>query len=45
MCGSLAEAALWIAEGEDGNARLAQSVAALELLLRETLVKRHDEQA
>lgn len=32
--GSLAEAAFWIAEGEDGNARLAQGGAALELLLR-----------
>ncbi|RYC43253.1 TetR/AcrR family transcriptional regulator [Pectobacterium zantedeschiae] len=37
--GSLAEAAFWIAEGEDGNARLAQGVAALELLLRGLLVK------
>ncbi|MBN3146441.1 TetR/AcrR family transcriptional regulator [Pectobacterium brasiliense] len=37
--GSLAEAAFWIADGEDGNARLAQSVAALELLLRGLLVK------
>jgi hypothetical protein len=32
--GSLAEAAFWIADGEDGNARLNQSVAALDLLLR-----------
>ncbi|KAG1262218.1 hypothetical protein G6F66_014317 [Rhizopus arrhizus] len=32
--GSLAEAAFWIAEGEDGDARLAQATAALELLLR-----------
>lgn len=32
--GSLAEAAFWIAEGDDGNARLAQGIAALELLLR-----------
>lgn len=32
--GSLAEAAFWIAHGEDGNARLAQGIAALELLLR-----------
>ncbi|MBN3199934.1 TetR family transcriptional regulator [Pectobacterium brasiliense] len=38
--GSLAEAAFWIADGEDGNARLAQGVAALELLLRGLLVKR-----
>ncbi|KML67928.1 TetR/AcrR family transcriptional regulator [Pectobacterium peruviense] len=36
--GSLAEAAFWIAEGEDGTARLAQGVAALELLLRGLLV-------
>ncbi|AVJ29450.1 TetR/AcrR family transcriptional regulator [Achromobacter spanius] len=32
--GSLAEAAFWIADGEDGNARLARGIAALELLLR-----------
>lgn len=32
--GSLAEAAFWIAEGDDGSARLAQATAALELLLR-----------
>ena len=38
--GSLAEAAFWIAEGEDGNTRLAQAVAALELLLRGLLAKR-----
>ncbi|MFW5404202.1 TetR/AcrR family transcriptional regulator [Pectobacterium carotovorum] len=37
--GSLAEAAFWIADGEDGNTRLAQGVAALELLLRGLLVK------
>ncbi|GKV76790.1 TetR family transcriptional regulator [Pectobacterium carotovorum subsp. carotovorum] len=37
--GSLAEAAFWIADGEDGNARLAQGIAALELLLRGLLVK------
>ncbi|MFJ5448333.1 TetR/AcrR family transcriptional regulator [Pectobacterium carotovorum] len=37
--GSLAEAAFWIADGEDGNARLAQGVAALELLLRGLLIK------
>lgn len=37
--GSLAEAAFWIAEGEDGNARLARGVDALELLLRGLLVK------
>lgn len=39
--GSLAEAAFWIADGEDGNARLTQGVAALELLLRGLLVKPH----
>ncbi|MGJ7541460.1 TetR/AcrR family transcriptional regulator [Variovorax sp. LT1R16] len=38
--GSLAEAALWIADGDDGDARLARGVAALELLLRGLLVKR-----
>jgi len=32
--GSLAEAAFWIADGDDGDARLAQSGVALELLLR-----------
>jgi AcrR family transcriptional regulator len=32
--GSLAEAAFWIADGENGSARLAQSAAALELLLQ-----------
>jgi AcrR family transcriptional regulator len=32
--GSLAEGAFWIADGEDGAARLAQGLAALELLLR-----------
>jgi AcrR family transcriptional regulator len=37
--GSLAEAAFWIAEGDDGNARLARGVAALELLLRGLRVK------
>ncbi|MNR22261.1 hypothetical protein D3C85_1392040 [compost metagenome] len=38
--GSLAEAAFWIADGEDGNARLAQGGAALDLLLRGLLVQR-----
>ncbi|MDH0739519.1 hypothetical protein [Achromobacter spanius] len=38
--GSLAEAAFWIVDGEDGNARLAQGVAALDLLLRGLLVQR-----
>ncbi len=37
--GSLAEAAFWVADGDDGNARLTRSVAALELLLRGLLVK------
>lgn len=32
--GSLAEASLWIAEGEDGEARLAKSSAAIDMLLR-----------
>lgn len=32
--GSLAEGAFWIADGDDGAARLAQGLAALELLLR-----------
>ncbi|WP_075258206.1 TetR/AcrR family transcriptional regulator [Herbaspirillum camelliae] len=38
--GSLAEAAFWIADGEDSRARLARGIAALELLLRGLLVKR-----
>lgn len=37
--GSLAEAAFWIADGEDGNTRLEQGVVALELLLRGLLVR------
>lgn len=37
--GSLAEAAFWIADGENGNARLARGSAALELLLRGLLAK------
>lgn len=37
--GSLAEAAFWIAEGEDGGARLSQSTEALALLLRGLLAK------
>jgi len=37
--GSLAEAAFWIANGEDGNERLAQSKDALELLLHGLLRK------
>lgn len=32
--GSLAEAAFWIAEGDDGRVRLRQATAALEMLLR-----------
>lgn len=39
--GSLAEAAFWIAEGEDGNERLAQAQAALELLLNGLLKDNH----
>ena len=38
--GSLAEAAFWIADGEDGSARLARGSAALELLLRGLLATR-----
>lgn len=37
--GSLAEAAFWIANGEDGNERLAQAKDALELLLNGLLKK------
>ncbi|HIH2751796.1 TetR/AcrR family transcriptional regulator [Burkholderia aenigmatica] len=37
--GSLAEAAFWIADGDDGNTRLTQATAALELLLRGLLVR------
>lgn len=37
--GSLAEAAFWIADGEDGNERLARGSAALELLLRGLLAR------
>ncbi|SNY64681.1 TetR/AcrR family transcriptional regulator [Stenotrophomonas sp. CC120223-11] len=32
--GSLAEAAFWIAEGEEGDARLRQATTALDVLLR-----------
>lgn len=38
--GSLAEAAFWIADGDEGNARLIKGVAALELLLRGMLLNR-----
>ncbi|KAB8063748.1 TetR/AcrR family transcriptional regulator [Janthinobacterium violaceinigrum] len=38
--GSLAEAAFWIADGDEGNARLIKGIAALELLLRGLLLKR-----
>lgn len=38
--GSLAEAAFWIADGDEGNARLMQGIAALELLLRGLLRER-----
>lgn len=37
--GSLAEAAFWIADGDEGNARLIKGTAALELLLRGLLLK------
>ncbi|WP_219114254.1 TetR/AcrR family transcriptional regulator [Janthinobacterium sp. UMAB-56] len=37
--GSLAEAAFWIADGDEGTARLSEGVAALELLLRGLLLK------
>ncbi len=37
---SLAEAASWIADGEDGNVRLARGVVALDFLLRGFSVKR-----
>lgn len=38
--GSLVEAAFWIANDEDGSTRLAQSMAALELLLRGLLIEK-----
>ena len=38
--GSLAEAAFWIADGDEGKARLIKGVAALELLLRGMLLQR-----
>lgn len=38
--GSLAEAVFWIADGDEGNARLIKGVAALELLLRGLLLKK-----
>jgi AcrR family transcriptional regulator len=38
--GSLAEAAVWIAQGEGGDARLAQSLEALDLLLRGLLASK-----
>lgn len=38
--GCLAEAAFWIADGDEGNARLVKAVAALELLLRGLLLQR-----
>lgn len=37
--GSLAEAAFWIAQGEDGDQRLVQAKAALDLLLNGLLKK------
>ncbi len=38
--GSLAEAAFWIADGDEGKARLVKGTAALELLLRGLLLQR-----
>ncbi|HIH2744786.1 TPA: TetR/AcrR family transcriptional regulator [Burkholderia lata] len=38
--GSLAEAAFWIADGEDGNLRLTRGIVALDLLLRGLLTNR-----
>ncbi|MGK5023417.1 hypothetical protein [Janthinobacterium sp. RB2R34] len=38
--GSLAEAAFWIADGDDGKLRLNEGIAALDLLLRGLLLKR-----
>jgi AcrR family transcriptional regulator len=38
--GSLAEAAFWIADGDDGSTRLTKGLAALDLLLRGLLVHR-----
>lgn len=37
--GSLSEAAFWIADGEDGDARLARASQALDLLLRGLLLR------
>lgn len=37
--GSLAEAAFWIAEGDDGAARMEQAAVGLDLLLRGLLVR------
>lgn len=37
--GSLAEAAFWIADSDEGNTRLVQATAGLELLLRGLLIK------
>jgi len=37
--GSLSEAAFWIADGEDGDARLASASQALDLLLRGLLAR------
>lgn len=38
--GSLAEAAFWIADGDDGNLRLTRGIVALDLLLRGLLTNR-----
>ena len=37
--GSLTEAAFWVAQGEEGDARLAQALTALEMLLRGLLAR------
>ncbi|QMV73368.1 TetR family transcriptional regulator [Comamonas piscis] len=42
--GSLAEAAFWIAEGEDAAARMEQAAVGLDLLLRGLRVQPHDDQ-
>lgn len=43
--GSLAEAAFWIAEGEDAAARMEQAAVGLDLLLRGLRVQPHKDEA
>ncbi|MDD0974474.1 TetR/AcrR family transcriptional regulator [Pseudomonas fontis] len=43
--GSLTEASFWIAEGDDGDARLVQALAALELMLQGLRAPSRDEPA